>query len=278
MELQKPQDLFALSAGDLVSKRNLFDLIQYSKVESSPYWGGSDAVIGNTPQQGINWIGPPLQVTAVIIKTRPGAYAEDGWSDESRTAFRYSFKARKHGIAYTEVANDVLIKQPQRLYPIFLFTEHAAGWHFEGAFFVSDIEERYVVLHRGKIAASAFWGMQDEILYREGQKKYVTHLMAERSDAVVKVLKDTAAWVCEICEEDFHSKYGVKYIEAHHKVPLATFSSGHAIRTTDFALLCPNCHKAVHIHMKTGNLDYAEIRRMLSAGETVLRMSPKSSQ
>jgi len=40
MKLKKPQDLFLLSAGDVVTKRNLFDLIQYSKVIGSQYWGG----------------------------------------------------------------------------------------------------------------------------------------------------------------------------------------------------------------------------------------------
>ena len=61
MELQKVNDLFSLSDGDVVSKRCLFDLIQFSKIENSLYWSGPKSVIGNTPQQGINWVGPPLK-------------------------------------------------------------------------------------------------------------------------------------------------------------------------------------------------------------------------
>lgn len=57
MLLEKPQDLFLLQPGLSISKRNLYDLIQYSKVPDSPSWGENDHVIGNTPQQGINWIG-----------------------------------------------------------------------------------------------------------------------------------------------------------------------------------------------------------------------------
>jgi len=153
MELLKAQDLFSLSSGDVVTKRNLYDLIQFSKIEASPYWSGAEGIIGNTPQQGINWVGQLPAVKAVIIKTRPGSYDEDGWSDETKTSYHYSFKARNGEISFTEKANEVLVKQPQHLYPIFLFTEHKDGWHFEGVFSISEIENKFVVLHRGAVSA-----------------------------------------------------------------------------------------------------------------------------
>jgi putative restriction endonuclease len=83
MELTKADDLFAISRGEEISKRNLFDLIQFSKVVGSSFWSGSESIIGNTPQQGINWIGVPPEVRAVIIKTRPGSYETDGWGGRS---------------------------------------------------------------------------------------------------------------------------------------------------------------------------------------------------
>lgn len=57
MDLKGVDDLFELAPGDTVSKASLNALIQYSKVEASPFWSGSAYVIGNTPQQGINWVG-----------------------------------------------------------------------------------------------------------------------------------------------------------------------------------------------------------------------------
>jgi len=105
MELIKADDLFSLSSGDTVSKKNLFDLIQFSKVGNSPYWSGPESTIGNTPQQGINWLGKPPKVRAVIIKTRPGSYEEDGWSDDRKTSYHYSFKfiwvGPRQGLAIT---------------------------------------------------------------------------------------------------------------------------------------------------------------------------------
>ncbi len=95
MVLTKSQDIFQLKPGDAVAKKNLFDLIQYSKVEGSEYWAGLDFRIGNTPQQGINWIGELPEVKAVIIKTKPGAYEEDAWLDEERLTYRYSFKLKR---------------------------------------------------------------------------------------------------------------------------------------------------------------------------------------
>ena len=88
--------------------------------------------------------------------------------------------------------------------------------------------------------------------------------MAERSKAVVLAAKNASSWVCEICSTDFYDKYGVEYIEAHHKTPIYTYSAKHTIKPQDLALLCPNCHKAVHIHMKTGSLEYNEIIKILS--------------
>ncbi|AVV83777.1 HNH endonuclease [Shewanella putrefaciens] len=265
MELSKPQDLFSLAAGDTVSKRNLFDLIQYSKVESSQYWSGSEFAIWNTPQQGINWIGKLPSVKAVIIKTRPGSYEEDGWSGDKKSIFHYSFKARNGEVNFREKANDVLIKQPQHLYPILLFTESEGKWLYEGDFSVAEIEEKFVVLARKGSFFEHEVNDLSEVLYQEGERRYVTHLMAERSKAVVSAVKNARSWFCEICSLDFHKKYGVKYIEAHHKTPISTYSEKYAIKPQDLALLCPNCHKAVHILMKESNIEYNEIIKILAS-------------
>ena len=264
MELKKTQDIYALSIGNTVTKRNLFDLIQYSKVGSSPYWNGFDSVIGNTPQQGINWIGDLPIVSAVIIKTRPGSYKEDGWTDDTKSAYQYSFKARKGKISFKEKANIVLLKQPQHLYPVFLFTEIKNLWLYEGVFSVKEIEETYIVLQRVENRFNENESIQEETQYTEGDRRYVTHLMAERNKDVIAVIKKTNTWICDICNIDFNEKYGVHYVEAHHKIPISNFSSSYKIKPKDLVLLCPNCHKAVHIYMKTKNLQYDEIKKIIS--------------
>jgi hypothetical protein len=74
MELRQPLDLLTIEMGDTVSKKNLYDLIQQSKIEGAAYWAGNDVQIGNTPQQGINWLGTLPECRAAIIKTKPGSY------------------------------------------------------------------------------------------------------------------------------------------------------------------------------------------------------------
>lgn len=265
MKLEKAYDLFSLSTGDIVTKRNLYDLVQLSKVEASPYWSGTEGIIGNTPQQGINWVGQLPDIQAVIIKTRPGSYNDDGWSDDGKIFYHYSFKARNGEILYTEKANQVLVKQTQYFYPIFLFTEHKEGWYFEGSFSVSEIEKKFVVLRRGLASVAEIAAWQDELLFHEGGRKYVAHLIAERSKGVIKELKSVKSWLCDICGDDFSVRYGVKYIEAHHKVPISTYSTSYSVSLSDFALLCPNCHKAVHIYMKQSGQEYAKIKKFLAA-------------
>ena len=75
-------NLFSLEPGETMPRRLLYDMIQFSKQPGSAYWGGPESQIGNTPQQGINWIGRPPAVRGVIIKTKLGSYAGDGWLDE----------------------------------------------------------------------------------------------------------------------------------------------------------------------------------------------------
>lgn len=264
MELEITQDLFLLRIGDIITKRNLYDLIQFSKIDTSSYYSGQDNMIRNTPQQGINWVGNLPDVKAVIIKTRNGSYKEDGWSDTQKNIYNYSFKASDGKISFKEKANEVLIKQQQYLYPILLFTESKSGWIFEGEFSVKTIENTYVVLVRNSEPTSYKELSQDEILYTEGERRYVTHLIIERNKDIVSILKNTTQWNCDICNLDFKEKYGVPYIEAHHKIPISNSKTKYSIIKKDLVLLCPNCHKAVHINMKLYNQEYDEIKAKLA--------------
>lgn len=150
MHASTSRDLLSLPEGAIVTKRDLFDLIQYSKVKGSQHWEGPDWVIWNTPQQGINWINKPPNCRGVIVKARHGSYATDGWADNKRQLYHYSFKAQRGKIVYTDTANMVLTSQQAHGYPIVLFTETGNSWKHEGRFDVSAVEKTHVVLKRSK--------------------------------------------------------------------------------------------------------------------------------
>jgi len=263
MNIEKPSQILSLPLGSKISRQNLSNVIQYSKVEGSDFWDGDDYIIGNTPQQGINWIGKLPYLKGVIIKTSNGAYKDDGWENTEKTSFRYSFKFRNEKLNLSEIANDVLIKQPKYAYPIFLFAKVDNYWEYQGSFFISKIEERFVSLEKYKDDIPILEISQDEILFQEGTKKYALHLVVERSKSAVNAIKAISRWICDICEQNYFDKYGVEYIEAHHKVPISSFTGETIVKLSDFALLCPNCHKAVHIYMKKTNQDYETIKQKL---------------
>jgi len=91
-----------------------------------------------------------------------------------------------------------------------------------------------------------------DLEYTEGGKVLRTHLRTERDGNAARLAKEltrkrskTGKLCCEACgcvpEDDYR---GLDLIEAHHRIPLA-----HGVRSTkpeDFAMLCPNCHRAVH--------------------------------
>lgn len=95
------------------------------------------------------------------------------------------------------------------------------------------------------------------------EKKLKTHYVTERNKKVVELLKRTKPNICEICNMDFESKYGFKYIEAHHKVQHSKIEGKRTVQLKDFALLCPNCHKVVHLFMAHTKLEYYDIHIVL---------------
>ncbi len=264
MGIENSNDLFTLHPGARIPKSELYDLIQYSKVEGSSQWLGEASSIGNTPQQGINWIGSAESPKGVIIKTSPGRYPQDGWIGSAGEYYRYSFKAIKGKVSLQHKPNQVLVQQPRLQYPVFLFIQDKGQWLFEGFYTVHTVEDSSVILNRVPILNAQESSPHGEPTGKsEGTRRYVTHIVAERNKSLVKAVKEAREWVCDICGTDFKTVYGTPYIEAHHKVPVSQLPEAHESRPEDFALLCPNCHTAVHIRMRQAEENYAESKEAL---------------
>ena len=95
----------------------------------------------------------------------------------------------------------------------------------------------------------------NDLEYQEGTKRLKTHLVSERSKTVVKLAKElarikTGKLICEACNcvpEEVYNNLDI--IEAHHLVEI---SAGiRQTKVTDFIMLCPSCHRAVHKLMNT---------------------------
>lgn len=243
--IDKSFDLLALQVGDVVTKRNLFDLIQFSKVKGSTYWSGSEYLIGNTPQQGINWIGHLGNIRAVVVKTRIGSYVDDGYQFGRKELYNYSFKAQRGQINYEETANRVLIEQVLYGYPILLFEEDNNTWRFEGNFFVEAVEDRYVTLKRGQSDQMIYSTEYSEESFTEGSRRLATNLLIERNRAPVRELKKSQDWICDICEVRNEDRYGLSFIEAHHKTPVSSFEAKHQVKMSETAdLLYLHCYRS----------------------------------
>lgn len=98
-----------------------------------------------------------------------------------------------------------------------------------------------------------------EIQVQEGTVIYKLHQYRERDSNIVRKKKDLI-WqqenklLCEACEFDFEYKYGelgYKYIECHHRIPLADFSGETKTTLRDLALVCSNCHRMLHRKLDT---------------------------
>lgn len=86
----------------------------------------------------------------------------------------------------------------------------------------------------------------------EGAVKLFMHFGRERDQSLSKEAKKAflelhGKLTCEACGTEPMKTYGVEIIEAHHKVPLSTSNGPRESSLEDFLLLCPSCHRAVHM-------------------------------
>lgn len=111
--------------------------------------------------------------------------------------------------------------------------------------------------------------------FPEGDKKQRWHEYRERNSKVIQSAKQQAydrdPWLrCEACGFSFvkyYGEHGEDFIEAHHKIPIATLKPGSRTRVEDIALLCANCHRMIHYK---GLLSIDELRDKIRKPRTSL--------
>jgi putative restriction endonuclease len=102
----------------------------------------------------------------------------------------------------------------------------------------------------------------------EGAKLLVTHYIYERDKRLSLCAKRIAREChpeklleCEICGIIPEKEYKLDLIQADHRTPLNQLNKQTNVMPKDFAMLCPNCHRAVH---KTENCEIFEVVRKLN--------------
>ncbi len=96
-------------------------------------------------------------------------------------------------------------------------------------------------------------GLDAEAGYTEGERNLVVHYRRERASGATRTAKrmfreaNGGALFCEVCALNPEQKFGFDIIEAHHRIPLALAVGVIETKTEDFVMLCPNCHRSVHL-------------------------------
>ncbi|MBX3738972.1 MAG: HNH endonuclease [Candidatus Didemnitutus sp.] len=98
------------------------------------------------------------------------------------------------------------------------------------------------------------WEIDDEGAI-EGVLVMRLHKMRERNPGLARKAKERMSarldgrWECEACRADLTVLYGAvaeSIIECHHTKPLSAAAGPRKTRLSELALLCPNCHRAIH--------------------------------
>jgi 5-methylcytosine-specific restriction enzyme A len=113
---------------------------------------------------------------------------------------------------------------------------------------------------------------EEEDIFPEGKLLSRLHRFRERNTGAVKIKKErtwlkTGKLACEVCEFDFHKRYGelgYKYAECHHIRPLSSLTREAVTKLSDLAVVCANCHRMLHRSQKW--LSIADLRQTIAAG------------
>ena len=103
--------------------------------------------------------------------------------------------------------------------------------------------------------------------WQEGDAKMRQHMTIERCSQAALTAKNLArkasgALSCDSCGVTPIKTYGHELMDAHHIVPLAdTKGMSRKPAASDFAMLCPTCHRAVHKELKAGAVGREAITR-----------------
>lgn len=141
---------------------------------------------------------------------------------------------------------------------------------------LQDIWNRFVPFFRTDFISSTNFTKSIEaeientdvpISVTEGKLRLVTHYARERDRSIIRAKKQQALQNdnlnCEICEFSFIDKFGVEFIECHHKTPIS--QSGVTETTlSDLGLVCANCHRMLHKQFDGSFLTMDELKERIS--------------
>lgn len=109
-------------------------------------------------------------------------------------------------------------------------------------------------------------------LEEEGRKRLHAHILVERSrknrGAILALRQARGPLACEACNEVIADAYGPEHaevVDVHHLRPLAQGVQNPS--PSDFAILCPTCHRVVHFRREEP-MDLEELRRKLGTRRT----------
>jgi len=101
------------------------------------------------------------------------------------------------------------------------------------------------------------------------KRQYKLHKRIERNARGGRLAKQIHGTTCQVCCFNFEAIYGEigkDFIEAHHLKPLSVLAENVVVEyniATDFAVLCPNCHRMIH-HMEDVS-DISGLKNLLNS-------------
>jgi 5-methylcytosine-specific restriction protein A len=101
-------------------------------------------------------------------------------------------------------------------------------------------------------------------------KRYRYHRSIERQPSHsrrVKKILGTRCMGCDLSMDEVYGSIAAGMVDVHHLIPLSSLDDGAVVTfnpQTDFAILCPSCHRA--IHRLSDSSDLTSLRKLIDRG------------
>lgn len=187
-----------------------------------------------------------------------GAQSEKEWRQQADSVLKNSLEKYKGNILAIELSDFRLFPEPINLESVGIGN---TDWQLMKEVSEEETNRLMDKLQTDSdpdfILAQEFGLEPDEITFKEGKERMRLHLTKERNRQLVNRAKES--WYqssngklhCEVCNFSFPEKYGkvgAGFIEAHHRISIASLTAETIVKIADLAAVCSNCHRMIHRH------------------------------
>jgi 5-methylcytosine-specific restriction protein A len=189
-----------------------------------------------------------LRVVGWYEKATAYREAQDPLPRSIRRKWQYSFKAKFIDAHLIPIDQRSMLEVPAKTHRTDRGYIGQRFWFFpEDSIHYGQFLESFRLMAQGGVPPRR--SSEEQSAFQEGQRSLIEAILSARNPRLVAAAKQEHGFDCQVCGFNFERQYGPigkGFIEAHHKIALASKKGTRLSSVDDINVLCANCHRMVH--------------------------------